>query len=79
MRRSGFRTLGITAESASDAVLERLEKGFDATKIREELGWEPEHGWREGLAETVAWYRESRAWWEPLKARAPVEETAAWR
>ena len=52
---------------------------LDATKIREELGWEPEHGWREGLAETVAWYRESRAWWEPLKARAPVEETAAWR
>jgi radical SAM superfamily enzyme YgiQ (UPF0313 family) len=35
MRRAGFRTLGITAESASDAVLERLEKGFDAAKVRE--------------------------------------------
>lgn len=51
---------------------------LDSTKIREELAWEPAHGWREGLAETVAWYSEHRGWWEPLKARAPVEETA-WR
>jgi dTDP-glucose 4,6-dehydratase len=51
---------------------------LDATKIRTELGWEPEYGWREGLAETVAWYAENRSWWEPLKERAPVEETA-WR
>jgi radical SAM superfamily enzyme YgiQ (UPF0313 family) len=35
MKRAGFRTLGITAESASDAVLERMEKGFDAAKVRE--------------------------------------------
>ncbi len=51
---------------------------LDATKIREELGWEPKHGWRDGLAETVAWYAENREWWEPLKKRAPVEETS-WR
>lgn len=35
MRHAGFRTLGITAESASDAVLERLEKGFSVEKVRE--------------------------------------------
>lgn len=35
MKSAGFRTLGITAESASDAVLERLEKGFSAAKVRE--------------------------------------------
>jgi len=51
---------------------------LDATKIRDELGWEPAHGWRDGLAETVAWYTGNRDWWEPLKKRAPVEETA-WR
>jgi dTDP-glucose 4,6-dehydratase len=49
---------------------------LDATKIREELGWAPTRGFDEGLAETVGWYRENRAWWEPLKARAPIEETA---
>jgi dTDP-glucose 4,6-dehydratase len=49
---------------------------LDATKIREELGWSPARGFDEGLAETVAWYAEHRDWWEPLKARAPVEESA---
>jgi dTDP-glucose 4,6-dehydratase len=51
---------------------------LDSSKIRRELGWAPEVEWAAGLAETVAWYRENRAWWEPLRARAPVEETA-WR
>jgi dTDP-glucose 4,6-dehydratase len=51
---------------------------LDSTKIRRELGWEAVHGWRDGLAETVSWYAENRSWWEPLKERAPVEETA-WR
>ncbi len=35
MSRAGFRTLGITAESASDTVLEKLQKGFTASKARE--------------------------------------------
>jgi radical SAM superfamily enzyme YgiQ (UPF0313 family) len=34
MRPAGFRWLGITAESASDPVLARLEKGFDADQVR---------------------------------------------
>jgi radical SAM superfamily enzyme YgiQ (UPF0313 family) len=34
MRGAGFTSLGITAESASDPVLERLEKGFDAATCR---------------------------------------------
>jgi dTDP-glucose 4,6-dehydratase len=51
---------------------------LDASKIRDELGWKPRHGWHDGLAETVSWYAEHRDWWEPLKERAPVQETA-WR
>lgn len=35
MRAAGFRALGITAESASDAVLARMEKGFTASRARE--------------------------------------------
>jgi len=49
---------------------------LDTSKIASELGWEPVHSWPEGLAETVTWYRAHREWWEPLKARALVEETA---
>jgi radical SAM superfamily enzyme YgiQ (UPF0313 family) len=33
MRRAGFRWLGITAESASDPVLDRLQKGFDVAQL----------------------------------------------
>ena len=51
---------------------------LDASKIRDELGWEAVHGWNDGLEATVAWYADNRAWWEPLRARARVEETA-WR
>jgi dTDP-glucose 4,6-dehydratase len=49
---------------------------LDASKIREELGWTPSRGFDAGLAETVAWYGANREWWEPLKERAPVEESA---
>jgi dTDP-glucose 4,6-dehydratase len=49
---------------------------LDAVKIRDELGWTATRGWEEGLAETVAWYQSNRGWWEPLKARALVVESA---
>jgi dTDP-glucose 4,6-dehydratase len=40
---------------------------IDSTRIRD-LGWTPRHSFdRGGLAETVDWYREHRAWWEPIK------------
>jgi dTDP-glucose 4,6-dehydratase len=51
---------------------------LDSSKLRRELEWEPEIGWEDGLRETVEWYAAHREWWEPLKERAPVEETA-WR
>ncbi|MEV4280616.1 dTDP-glucose 4,6-dehydratase [Actinoplanes xinjiangensis] len=43
---------------------------LDITKISEELGYAPQVTLEEGLASTVAWYRDNRAWWEPLKSRA---------
>src|SRR5215210_4312834 len=49
---------------------------LDSTKIRSELGWQPAVPFERGLAETVAWYVDNRDWWEPLRDRAPVEETA---
>ncbi|HLH99221.1 MAG TPA: dTDP-glucose 4,6-dehydratase [Acidimicrobiales bacterium] len=41
----------------------------DTTKVRG-LGWAPERAFDEALAETVAWYRDNRWWWGPLKAPA---------
>jgi dTDP-glucose 4,6-dehydratase len=39
----------------------------DWSKIAEELGYAPRVGFDAGLAATVAWYRDHRDWWEPLK------------
>jgi dTDP-glucose 4,6-dehydratase len=43
---------------------------LDISKIGTELGFEPAVTLDEGLADTVAWYRNNRDWWEPLKRRA---------
>lgn len=42
---------------------------IDATKLKTELGWVPEHDFDSGIEATVRWYLDNTAWWEPLKAR----------
>jgi dTDP-glucose 4,6-dehydratase len=49
---------------------------LDSTKIRGALGWRPEISFDEGMRSTAEWYRGNRSWWEPLKERDPVRETA---
>jgi dTDP-glucose 4,6-dehydratase len=49
---------------------------LDTAKIRRELGWTPEVDFDRGMADTVAWYAANRSWWEPLRGRAPVVESA---
>jgi dTDP-glucose 4,6-dehydratase len=39
---------------------------IDAGKIRRELSWTPRHDLASGLARTVEWYLEHRAWWEAV-------------
>ncbi len=73
MRSAGFRSLGITAESASDAVLEKLEKGFNAAKVREVAERVEKHGLRTLWIFLVG---------GPGETAATVEETlefARWR
>jgi dTDP-glucose 4,6-dehydratase len=49
---------------------------LDASKLAAELGWKPQVGFDDGLAATVEWYARNRRWWEPLRGRAPVVESA---
>ncbi len=37
---------------------------LDITRIRSELGWEPEIDFGKGLKKTVEWYVKNRKWWE---------------
>ncbi|MCG7296062.1 dTDP-glucose 4,6-dehydratase [Corynebacterium afermentans] len=42
---------------------------MDASKLRRELGWQPQHtDLRSGLEQTIAWYTDNRWWWEDDKA-----------
>ncbi len=74
--------LGLTGkpESLKTIVPDRPghDRGYllDSSKLRRELGWQPEISFEDGLQATADWYAANRAWWEPLKDRAPVRETA---
>ncbi|MCL5411587.1 MAG: dTDP-glucose 4,6-dehydratase [Patescibacteria group bacterium] len=50
-----------------------LRYGIDATKIKEELGWEPKHTFEEALRETVEWYRNNESWWKKIKSGEYLE------
>jgi dTDP-glucose 4,6-dehydratase len=45
---------------------------IDATRIRDELGWEPSVSFEEGIAATIAWYRANESWWRPIKERTEI-------
>ena len=61
-------------ESSIEYVQDRkghdLRYSVDWTKINRELGYEPQVKFEDGLRDTIEWYRNNRAWWEPLKKRA---------
>lgn len=45
-----------------------MRYAIDATKLRTELGWEPQYNnFRDGLTATIQWYQENEWWWKPLK------------
>ena len=50
---------------------------IDSAKLRRELGWRPAHtDFEEGLAQTIAWYRDHEAWWRPAKAATEAKYAA---
>lgn len=54
-----------------------LRYAIDSSKLRRELGWTPEHAdFEEGLAGTIAWYREHDDWWRPQKAATEAKYAA---
>jgi dTDP-glucose 4,6-dehydratase len=61
-----------SVEMVEDRKAHDRRYSVDITKISEELGYKPRVLFEKGLTDTVAWYRNNRAWWEPLKARATL-------
>ena len=43
-----------------------LRYAIDATKIKNELGWEPKQDHESGFRKTVEWYLENESWWQEI-------------
>jgi dTDP-glucose 4,6-dehydratase len=59
-------------EPVTDRLGHDRRYSVDISKISAELGYRPRVDFTVGLADTVDWYRENRAWWEPLKEHAAL-------
>ena len=59
-----------TAESLITYVTDRpghdKRYAIDATKLKNELGWEPSLQFEEGLKKTIKWYLENEEWMENI-------------
>jgi len=60
--------MGGTYEHVADRPGHDQRYAMDATKLTDELGWKPRYtDLREGLKQTITWYRENEAWWRDAK------------
>jgi len=59
-------------ESSIEFVKDRLghdrRYAIDFSKIKNELGWQPEHNFDEWLIKTIEWFKENDDWWKNVKS-----------
>lgn len=50
---------------------------IDSTKLQTQLGWKPMRtNFAEGLADTIAWYKDNENWWRPAKGATEAKYAA---
>jgi len=47
---------------------------IDATRIKDELGWEPAETFETGIEKTVAWYLDNQDWWQAIVAEHKADQ-----
>jgi dTDP-glucose 4,6-dehydratase len=61
-------------DHVTDRVGHDLRYAIDASTLRDELGWAPQHtDLAEGLRATIDWYRDNEWWWAPLKTEVEAK------
>ncbi len=46
-----------------------LRYAIDASKIKQELGWEPQETFNTAIRKTITWYLENQSWWENIQSK----------
>jgi dTDP-glucose 4,6-dehydratase len=58
-----------------------MRYAMDSTRLRTELGWQPQYtdnqGMREGLKQTIDWYKANENWWKADKQEVEAKYQAA--
>ncbi len=54
-------------EYVTDRLGHDLRYSIDFSKVKQELGWEPQIDFTAGLKEVIEWYQNNKWWWEKLK------------
>ncbi len=57
-------------EYVQDRLGHDLRYAIDSSRARQELGWQPQVRFEDGLAETIQWYRDNQDWWRAIKTGA---------
>jgi dTDP-glucose 4,6-dehydratase len=68
LAQRGLTTYAALKTFVQDRPAHDRRYAIDATRVRRELGWRPEHDFEAGLRATVAWYLAHRAWCEAVQA-----------
>ncbi len=64
-------------EHVNDRPGHDMRYAIDATKITQELNWQPKYtDIKAGLGQTIDWYKENRGWWQPQKAEVEAKYAA---
>jgi len=55
-----------------------LRYALDNKKIKGELGWKQTVAFKDGIEQTISWYKDNEWWWKPLKERLFRESKGFW-
>ena len=55
-------------EKVADRKGHDFRYAIDFSKIKNELGWEPQVNFKEGLEQTLKWYQDNPDWWKQIKS-----------